>query len=257
MKKWANIEHRLVPCLFLAALLLVWQAVVESGLIARYILPSPQDVVIALVEILPVLKGHIMVTLQEALAGFGIAILLAIVLAVVMDNVPLVKKALYPLIIISQTVPIIALAPLFGMWFGYYMLPKIIVVVLVCFFPIVISLLHGLGSADKDMLNLLKSMGASRLQVFRLVKFPASMVNFFSGLRIAATYSIMGAVIGEWLGGTAGLGLYMLRAKHSYALDRVFATILVIVLFSMAVFQVISLMQYLLMPWQRKMQNDK
>jgi ABC-type nitrate/sulfonate/bicarbonate transport system permease component len=173
-----------------------------------------------------------------------------------MDNIEIARKAVYPLLIVSQTVPIIALAPLFVMWFGFGIIPKIIVVILVCFFPIVVSLLEGLSSVDRDLLNLMKSMGASRLQIFKMVKFPASMISFFSGLRIAATYSIMGAVIGEWLGGRAGLGLYMLRVKNSYAYDKMFATILIIVVLSMTVFKTISLIQYLSMPWFREMKEE-
>jgi ABC-type nitrate/sulfonate/bicarbonate transport system permease component len=132
------------------------------------------------------------------------------------------------------------------------MLPKIIVVVLVCFFPIVVSLLDGLEALDRDEINLLRSMGASSMQIFRLAKFPSSMINFFSGLRIAATYSIMGAVIGEWLGGSEGLGVYMIRVKNSFALDKVFAVIVIIVILSLILFKAISLLQYILMPWSRE-----
>jgi len=252
MKKLESIENKVVPLIFSGFLILIWHYVTEGGYIEKFILPSPRDIIVTLFEILPDLKGHIFATLQEAFIGFFIAIIFAIILAIMMDNVKLINKAIYPLLVVSQTIPIIALAPLFVIWFGFGKLPKIIVVVLVCFFPIVISLLDGLSSADKDILNLLKSMGANRLQIFKIVKFPGALVNFFSGLRIAATYSIMGAVIGEWLGGKEGLGIYMLRVKNSYALDKVFATIVIIVVLSMGVFKLISLVQYLVMPWNRE-----
>ena len=214
------------------------------------------DTIVTFVQILPGLKSHIIITLKEAFTGFFIAICFAVILAVLMDSIKLLKKAVYPLLVVSQTVPIIALAPLFVIWFGFGLLPKVIVVILVCFFPIVISLLDGLNSVDVDMLNMLKSMGANRLQTFRILKFPASMVNFFSGLRIAATYSIMGAVIGEWLGGEGGLGVYMLRVKHSFALDKMFAVILLIVIMSMLLFKGISLIQDLLMPWHKLLNKN-
>jgi len=178
-----------------------------------------------------------MTTLEEAFTGFFIAILLAIILAVLMDSFPLAKKAFYPLFIVSQTIPIIILVPLLVMWFGFDKLPKIIVVILVCFFPIVVNLLEGLESVDRDMLNLFKSMKSNYFQIFKFAKFPASLGNFFSGLKIAATYSIMGAVIGEWMGGKDGLGVYMTRVRQSFALDKVFSVIVVIVLLSLALFQ--------------------
>lgn len=251
MKKSANIEHRMAPLILSAALLLIWQAVVDFGLVQRFILPSPTDIISTLFEILPAIKGHIAVTVYEASIGFVAAIILSFVLAILMDGVEWIRKALYPLIVVSQTIPIIALAPLFVIWFGFGKLPKIIVVVLVCFFPIVVSLLQGLSSADREMVNLLKSMGANKLQVFKMVKFPGALVSFFSGLRIAATYSIMGAIIGEWLGGTEGLGIYMIRVKNTFALDKVFAVIVIIVFLSMAVFKVIEWVEYLATPWRR------
>jgi ABC-type nitrate/sulfonate/bicarbonate transport system permease component len=251
MKRSESIENKAIPAAFFALLVLIWLFVVENGIVPKFVLPSPKDVLITFIEILPGLKGHIAVTLKEAFIGFGVAILLSIVLAVLMDSIKLLKKAIYPLLIVSQTVPTIALAPLFVIWFGFGQLPKVIVVVLVCFFPIVVSLLDGLSSVDVDMENLLKSMGASKVKIFYILKFPAAMVNFFSGLRIAATYSIMGAVIGEWLGGEGGLGVYMLRVKHSFALDKMFAVILLIVILSMALFKAISLIQDFSMPWHR------
>ncbi len=252
MKKLANIKNKLIPLLFLVLLIITWEVVVQKGIIEKYLLPAPTEILRTLFEILPDLKIHIYTTVQEATVGFTISILFALLLAILMDNVSIVKIALYPILVISQTIPIIALAPLFVMWFGFGKLPKIIVVVLVCFFPIIVSLLDGLESVDQDMLNLLISMGANKFQIFQIVKFPASIVSFFSGLRISAAYSIMGAVIGEWLGGKNGLGVYMLRVKHSYAYDKVFAVILVIVLLSMSVFKLISILQYLVMPWRRE-----
>lgn len=255
MKRWGNIESKIIPSVFFFFLLFIWELVVKIGVVKQYILPSPTDIIKVFPNIHPEIWKHISTTIQEAALGFIIAIILAIILAIIMDNIKIIKEAIYPIIIVSQTVPIIALAPLFAAWFGFGKLPKIMVVILVCFFPILVSLIHGLESVDKDLLNLLKSMGASRFQIFKEVKFPASLVSFFSGLRIAATYSIMGAVIGEWLGGKDGLGVYMIRVRHSFALDKFFAVIIIIVILSMIPFKIINLFQKYLMPWEEVNKN--
>lgn len=253
MKKWENIGDKTIPVLFIFIILIFWQLIVDRGIIARYILPSPYDVVVVCIKILPDIKEHILTTLQEALIGLVVAIALSVILAVLMDNFTLLKKAIQPLLVVSQTIPVMVLAPLFAMWFGFDMLPKIIVVILVCFFPIVVNLLEGLNSLDQDLLNLMKSMKASRWYIFSLAKFPASLGSFFSGLKIAATYSIIGAVIGEWMGGKSGLGVYMTRVRQSFALDKVFASILIIIVLSILLFEIIELIQYLAMPWRRVM----
>lgn len=253
MKKWENIRDKTIPVLFIILIIFIWQFIVDSGIIARYILPSPWDVVTVCVAILPEITVHIYTTLQEAITGLLIAIVFSVLLAVLMDNFLIIKKALQPLLVVSQTIPIMVLAPLFAMWFGFGVLPKIMVVILVCFFPIVVSLLEGLNSLDDDLLNLMKSMKANRWQIFYLAKFPASLGSFFSGLKIAATYSIIGAVIGEWMGGRYGLGVYMTRVRQSFALDKVFASILIIIILSMALFKTIELIQFLVMPWRRVM----
>lgn len=256
MRKSVNTGSKLIPALFTLLLLTIWELAVDYGHVQRFILPSPIDILITLWKVLPDLLQHMLVTLKEAMAGFIISIAIAVFLALLMDSIQLVRKAVYPLLVVSQTIPIISLAPLFVLWFGFGLLPKIIVVILVCFFPIVISLMEGLSSVDPDTLRLVKSMGAGKLKEFTLVKFPASMTSFFSGLRIAATYSIMGAVIGEWLGGEKGLGLYMLVAKHSYASNKVLAATLVIVILSMALFKLIALLQDILMPWHKLLKNS-
>jgi len=253
MRNWENIRDKAIPVLFIILVIAIWQLIVDFGVIARYILPSPWDVITICIAIIPEITEHIYTTLHEAVIGLLIAVILSVILAVLMDNFIIVRKALQPLLVVSQTVPIMVLAPLFVMWFGFGVLPKIMVVILVCFFPIVVSLLEGLSSLDQDLLNLMKSMKASRWQIFYLAKFPASLGSFFSGLKIAATYSIIGAVIGEWMGGKSGLGVYMTRVRQSFALDKVFAAILVIIILSMILFKIIELIQFLVMPWKRAM----
>ncbi|MBS4804655.1 MAG: ABC transporter permease [Clostridium sp.] len=257
MKKSENIGSKLAPIIFVVLLLIIWQVVVTAGGIEKYIMPAPTDVIKVLVTEFKTMIPHILATLYEGMVGFLIAIVLSIILAIIMDRFSLVKKALYPVLVISQTIPTVALAPLFIIWFGFGALPKIIVVVIVCFFPIVISIVDGLEGVDKDLINHFKLMGASKLKVFLHLKLPYGMINFFSGMRIAATYSIMGAVIGEWLGGDKGLGVYMTRARSAYALDKMFAAIVIIVVISMAIFLLVSLMEKVFTPWNNERINNK
>ncbi len=249
MKRLENIEDEVVAISFFAILIFIWEFVASIELVPSYILPAPTRIIKTLFTELPILREHIIVTLMEALVGFIIAIIFAITICIIMDSIAIVKKAIYPLIITSQTIPIITLAPLFAIWFGFGYFPKVVIVVLVCFFPITISLLEGLASVDKDLLNLVKSMGANKIQLYEIVKLPAAMPNFFSGLKISATYSIMGATIGEWVGGKNGLGVYMLRVKQSFATDKVFAAIIIITLLSIAILKVIEFIERKSMPW--------
>lgn len=252
MKRLRSIGNKIASIVFILILLIIWEIIVNVGGIEKYILPAPTDVIEVLIKDFKTMIPHILATLYEGMVGFLIAIALSIILAVIMDMVPLIKRALYPVLVISQTIPTVALAPLFIIWFGFGALPKIIVVVIVCFFPIVISIVDGLEGVDKDLINHFKLMGASKLNVFLHLKLPYGMINFFSGMRIAATYSIMGAVIGEWLGGDKGLGVYMTRARSAYALDKMFASIVIIVVISMGIFLLVSLMEKLFTPWNNK-----
>lgn len=251
MRKFQNTSDRLIPIAFIVAILILWQAVVATGLVERYILPSPLDIINALAKNWSPILMHTGVTFFEGMTGLLVSIIFSFVVAVTMDQFAMVKKALYPILVISQTVPIIIIAPLLAMWFGFGIAPKIFVVVLVCFFPITVNLIEGLQSVDYEFIDLVRSMGGRKIQVFTKIKLPFALPYFFSGLKIAATYSIMGAVIGEWLGGKAGLGVFMLRARHSFALDLVFAAILVIVVLSIGVFYGIALIQKTIMPWER------
>ncbi|MPL96907.1 Riboflavin transport system permease protein RibX [bioreactor metagenome] len=252
MKKLRSIGNKIAPIVFILILLIIWEFIVNVGGIEKYILPAPTDVIKVLIKDFRTMIPHISATLYEGMVGFLIAIVLSIILAVIMDMVPLIKRSLYPVLVISQTIPTVALAPLFIIWFGFGALPKIIVVVIVCFFPIVISIVDGLEGVDKDLINHFKLMGASKLNVFLHLKLPYGMINFFSGMRIAATYSIMGAVIGEWLGGDKGLGVYMTRARSAYALDKMFASIVIIVAISMGIFLLVSFMEKVFTPWSDK-----
>lgn len=176
---------------------------------------------------------HTRFTLMEAFLGLGIGIVLGFLMAVIMDRFEFAYKAVYPVLIITQTVPTVAIAPLLVLWLGYGMLPKVTLIVVTSFFPITVGLLDGFKSADKDGLNLLKTMGATPFQNFMHVKLPSSIGYFFAGLRISVSYSVIGAVVAEWLGGFDGLGVYMTRVRKSYSFDKMFAVIFFISIISL------------------------
>lgn len=249
MKRQRNTDRLYAP-LFLAILVIIWQFVVQTGLVPAYMLPSPMQVVRALIKDFDLILDHSGVTLLEAAIGLFFGVLIGFIFALVMDMFNKLYKALYPIIIFSQTIPTVAIAPLLVLWFGYEMTPKIILIVIVTFFPITMGLLEGFKSVDKDQINLLKSMGASDAQIFRFTKLPNALPHFFSGLKISAAYSVVGAVIAEWLGGFKGLGVYMIRVKKSFSFDKMFAIIIVISLLSLLLMKAINLMQKKMTPWE-------
>ena len=243
--------RRNIPSLVaIAALLLTWQLVCMSGLIPSYMLPSPVDVLRAFVSELPLLWENSLITLQEAFIGLVMGVGVGFLAAVLMDSFDVLYKAFYPLLIITQTVPSVAIAPLLVLWFGYEMTPKIVLIVISTFFPVTVGLLDGFRSADKDAIGLLRSMGADRLRVFRYIKFPTALPQLFSGLRIAAAYSVVGAVISEWLGGFGGLGVYMTRVKKAFAFDKMFAVIFLISAISLALMALVELAEKKCMPYR-------
>lgn len=251
--------HRswVAPTVTVAVVLIVWQCVVSFGLVPGYLLPSPLDVVEALVSDAPLLASHGLVTLTEALVGLACGVAAGFGLAVLMDRFVLVKAALNPLVTISQTIPTVAIAPLLVLWLGYGMLPKVLLVTLTTFFPITVALAEGFASVDPDAIDLMRTMGASRWQIFRYVKIPAAAGSFFSGLRISATYAVVGAVVAEWLGGFDGLGVYMTRVRKSYSYDQMFAVILIISALSLALMGLIDLLARIAMPWRRAAKDSK
>ena len=243
-----------------AALLLLWQLVCSCGLIPPYMLPSPMKVLQAFVDELPLLWENSLITLQEAFIGLLLGVSVGFMVAVLMDAFDILYKAFYPLLIITQTIPSVAIAPLLVLWFGYEMTPKIVLIVISTFFPVTVGLLDGFRSADRDAIGLLRSMGADRLQIFCHIKFPTALPQLFSGLRIAAAYSVVGAVISEWLGGFGGLGVYMTRVKKAVAFDRMFAVIFLISAISLALMALVEFAEKKCMPYRQldqKKQEEK
>ncbi len=221
-------------------------------MIEEYLLPSPISVAKAFISDFPLLMENAKITLAEAFIGLACGVLIGFVIAVIMDRFDKLYQAFYPIIVLTQTIPTVAIAPLLVLWFGYEMLPKVILIVLTTFFPITVSLLDGFRSADKDMINLMKSMGASKMQIFRHVKFPGALSQFFASLRISASYAVVGAVISEWLGGFSGLGVYMTRVKKAFAFDKMFAVIFLISLVSLFLMGTVDFIQKKCMPWEEQ-----
>lgn len=195
---------------------------------------------------------HLGVTLTEAFLGLGCGITFGFLMAVLMDRFEFLYKAFYPIVVLTQTIPTVAIAPLLVLWFGYEMMPKVILIVIVTFFPITVGILNGFRSADKDAINLLRAMGAGKFQIFRYIKLPGAMSQFFASLRISAAYSVVGAVISEWLGGFAGLGVYMTRVKQAFAFDKMFAVIFLISFISLLLMKLVDFLQIKCMPWENK-----
>jgi len=238
------------PAFVLAiTLLALWQLYVDIGHISPRYLPAPAAIIQALVNNWGVIYDNTIQTLLETVLGMGAAILLGLLLAILLDTSSWMRRAIYPWLVVSQTIPIITLALLLLLWLGYNIIPKIIVVTLYCFFPIAIACADGLASAEPDLLNLLRSMRASRWQTLWLVRLPGAMPAFFSGLRIAATYSVTGAIFGEYVGGFKGLGIYMQSATNSFATVLVFAGILVTAVLSILLFGLVSVIERLALPW--------
>jgi len=245
----------ILPFIPIILLLLTWQLLCLSRIIPPYMLPSPLRVMEVFVVDFQLLIKHLSYTLLEAMAGLAIAVTAAFILAVVMDINKYIKQTITPILLLTQTMPVIAIAPLLILWMGYGLAPKITLVFLTCFFPVTVSLLGAFASADNDALRLLQSMGAKKWQLYRYIKIPQSLPAFFSGLKIAASYSIIGAVVAEWLGGDAGLGVYMIRVRRTYSFDKMFAVIILVSVLSLILIKLVTLIEKKSMPWRRKKED--
>ncbi|MDD2229028.1 MAG: ABC transporter permease [Candidatus Cloacimonetes bacterium] len=246
----------LLPIGFFFILLFLWQYISKSGTIAFWIVPSPMAVLRVFINSPLLIWHHLKPTMLAATTGLLLSIILGSITAIAMNSSRFIKQIIYPYMVVSQTVPIIAIAPLLIIWFGYGISSKIFAVLLMCFFPIALGLYDGFRSVSVEQIRLLTSMGASPGKIFLLLKIPSALPNFFTGLKLAATYSVMGAVIGEWLGGSSGLGIYMTRATKAYQTAHVFAAIVVIVLLSMLLFGIVALLDRLLLKWKYQHEDE-
>lgn len=255
-RKLQSTTSKVWPATTILLILLLWQSASALGLVSKYLLPSPLDVVKAFIGDFPLLMSNARVTLTEAFVGLTVGVLVGFLTAVLMDRFTWLYQSLYPLIVLTQTIPTVAIAPLLVLWFGYEMLPKVILIVIATFFPITVSLLDGFRAADKDTVSLLRSMGASKMQIFRYVKFPGALGQFFASLRISVSYAVVGAVISEWLGGFNGLGVYMTRVKKAFSFDKMFSVIFLISAISLLLMWAVNVLQKKCMPWE-EWEQDK
>lgn len=233
-------------------ILVLWQIAGMAELVPAFMLPTPTKILTALYIDRALIWENSLITLSEAAAGMAMALIFSFLLAIVMDRVKIIHDLFYPLCVVSQTVPTVAIAPILVLWFGFGVLPKILLVFLTCFFPLVVALLTGFESSDKNILRLYRSMNASYLKILIDVKIPYAAESFFAGLKISASYCIVGAVIAEWLGGEGGLGVYMTRVREGYRFDKMFAVIIVISALSLLLIKMVEFVERKAMPWKKR-----
>jgi putative hydroxymethylpyrimidine transport system permease protein len=249
MRKSTNTGRIIYPLGTGFFLLGAWEVFVRALSVDKFLLPAPSVILKALVVQWPLMKSHVLITLQTSASGLLIAVVLAIVMGLLLDSFSFIKKSVYPFMVVSQTIPIVFIYPLFMIWFGFGVAAKIVVVTLVCFFPAAVNLIDGLAQTDPELMDLFRSMRSGRWRIFTMVRFPGALPSFFSGLRISATYCVMGAVIGEWLGAKQGMGVYMIRSYKSFSTPSVFAAILVVVFLSLVFFYLVRIIERIVISW--------
>ncbi|HXG36438.1 MAG TPA: ABC transporter permease [Dehalococcoidia bacterium] len=238
------------PLLLLALAVGIWEAYVQASDINPTTLPAPSRILESALDNRSQLWDHSLITLQEAIIGLCFSVALGVLFALLIDQSAILRRALYPLLVSSQTIPIVAIAPLLVLWFGFDLTPKIIVVTLYTFFPITVAFASGLAATDREAMVLLHTLGASRWQALLVLRVPQALPYLFTGLRIAVTYAVVGAVFGEWSGAREGLGIYILLMKNSFRTDLVFAAIFVTALLSLLLFLLVNLLERLVVRWR-------
>ncbi len=243
-----------LPALILVFILLIAWQMGAMGLDAAYILPSPVQILVRLWELRePLLTVHLPATMSVTMIGLAISIVLGLELAILMDVSAVAQKALYPIIIASQTIPTTAIAPLFVLWFGYGIWSKVLVTILITFFPITITVFDGFKSTKREMEELLISYGASKKEIFTKLKLPTALPSFFSAIKMAIPMSIIGAAIGEWLGAQSGLGYFSRRMMTQLDGAGVFAPIVLLSAVAMIIVAVISLLEKICIQWRKEL----
>jgi putative hydroxymethylpyrimidine transport system permease protein len=243
------------PLLLLAAVVGVWELAVRVNGTPEYLFPAPSAVASSLRADGDRLASAAFVTLREVLLGYLLAVAIGLAVAIALHFSTVLRRALLPILVFSQTVPTVVLAPILAIALGYGMGPKLVVVALVCFFPIVVNTVDGLRSTDPELVRMMRTLDASRSALFRRVEFPGALPAIFSGARIAATYAAVGAVFGEWAGSSAGLGFVMLQAQPSLETARIFAAVLILSAIALGLYGLVSLAERLLVPWQTEVGN--
>jgi ABC-type nitrate/sulfonate/bicarbonate transport system permease component len=238
------------PVTVLTALLACWQAAVTWGSIDPWLLPAPVSIVQEAIEVWPRLMEHTEATVRLMLLGFAGGSAVGFVLAALLHLIPWLRTVVYPLLVLSQNVPVVAIAPILTMLLGWGLLPKTLLVAMVCFFPITIAMLSGLENPDAQLRHYFQMIGIGKWQLFWRLELPHAIVHLFSGLKIAASYSVLSAVVAEWLGTNKGLGAFMLISSKGFQPDRVYAAVIIIVALSLMLFGLVVLAERMLIRWQ-------
>jgi ABC-type nitrate/sulfonate/bicarbonate transport system permease component len=230
----------------------LWQLGTSASGISPLLLPSPWMVAQSLVDNTSLLATNAVVTLQEILIGFALGAAAGIALGVLLSASRLVERAVYPWLVASQMVPIVAVAPILVVWFGFTIIPKVLVVALVSFFPVVVNTLDGLHAVDPEMVRLVRTLGMSRWRIMRAVRVPSALPYVFSGLKVAMAFSVVGAVFGEWVGASEGLGYLMLALNNQLATVDLFAAVIVLAVMGIALFFLVGVVERLVVPWHHQ-----
>lgn len=245
------------PMLAILILISLWEFATHVFSIETWLLPAPSVIILEAKVTLPTFLPHFLSTLQLSLTGFAIGTIVGLFVAAILHIMPVVRETFYPFLILSQNMPIIVLAPLLVIWFGFGALPKLIIITIACFFPIAVSALGGFQQTDRELIHYMKMMGARKSQLFWKLEIPHALPAIFSGLKIAATYSVMAAVISEWLGAQKGIGVFMTLATSSYRTSRVFVAIIVVMVLSLTFFGCITLLEKVLVRGYKQQTGGK
>jgi putative hydroxymethylpyrimidine transport system permease protein len=247
----------LAPLAIVAGLLVAWelaarwQIVADALEIKPYLIPAPTEIAEALWQDRELLAENGWVTLSEVLAGFAVAFVLGVGFALLLHLSETARRAVYPLLVASQTVPIIVVAPILVVWFGFGITPKLLIIALICFFPITVNTLDGLRSVDEDSVKLMRSLDAGRGTIMRRLELPVALPYLLSGAKVAVAVAVIGAVFGEWAGSDSGLGHLMMESSAQLLTARLFAAVVVLSLFAIALFAIISLVERRFAWWGR------
>ena len=248
-KKILNLANWIFPIGILVSLVIVWEVLVRVVNVPSWQLPPPSAILDELIVSKDLLLHHTLVTLKEIVVGFSVALVTGLTLAAGIAYSRILERSVYPIIIASQTIPIIAIAPLLLIWVGYGLTPKVIIVALICFYPIAVNTVDGLKSIDPDMISMFRTLGASRFQVFTKLQVPNSLPFMFSGIKIGISVSVIAAVIGEWVGGSEGLGYLITYSQPLFLTARVFAAIFLLSVMGIILFVLGVWIEHLTMPW--------
>jgi putative hydroxymethylpyrimidine transport system permease protein len=239
--------------LVLVALVALWQLAVAVTHTPDYVVPAPLAIGHAFAEMGDVLLSNAVITLEEAVLGFLLSVVVGYLLALAIYYSATLERTIYPLVVVSQTLPIVAIAPVLTTWFGFATLtPKVVVAALISFFSVVVAVADSLHSVDAALLDVMRTFGTSRLRLFRIVLFPASLPGFFTGAKLAATFSVSGAIFGEYVGSEGGLGQLMQEQRYNENMAAMFAAVVLLALMGVAFFGLVSLAERMSLPWLRQ-----